>query len=173
MPARRPRSESGIDWFHIVVRQSPLTMSAPPATTSPAIAKGSDLAKPNPMIPSPMSPRTSATMRPWRRTRRAHPLVRVTSNEPADGAAYRTPSTAAPPRWLATWGNSAVGIPKNMAFMSIEIRTDQVLAAPRVAKARRRSPGAKALRTQAAGARHASGQEPRATRRRSRRRPRR
>src|ERR1035438_5311660 len=81
MPARRPRSASGIDWFHIVVLHSPLTMSAPPATPSPPTANGSDLAKPKPMIPSPHIPADNATMRPWRRTRRAHPLVRVTNSE--------------------------------------------------------------------------------------------
>ena len=74
----------------------PLIVSAPAATRH-AKASHSASANPKPTIatPQPRGPKTTA--RPWRCTRAVQPLVSVTTIAPADGAAYSSPRTSAPP----------------------------------------------------------------------------
>jgi hypothetical protein len=50
--------------------------------------------------------------------RPAQPLVADATTAPIDGAAYSSPSTPGPPSRLANAGNSASGMPKNIALMS-------------------------------------------------------
>ena len=57
IPAIRPRMADGIVSFQIVMRNSPLTMSAAPAKTRHAIATGSDGACPSAVIATPRARR--------------------------------------------------------------------------------------------------------------------
>ena len=118
MPARRPRRASGMDWFHIVPRNKPLTMSPAPAITSPSDRHRERRCEPEhddpepphagregdgpPVTPDPAYP--AACERHEQRAQRRRSV--------------ENPSTPAPPKWRGDLGNSAVGIPKNMAFMS-------------------------------------------------------
>jgi hypothetical protein len=86
MPANRPRSRSGIVWFHIVMRKMPLTMSAPPAMTRLASASQRSGARPNAMMARPHTDAATMIASPWRWTRLTHPLATVASSEPTAGA---------------------------------------------------------------------------------------
>lgn len=88
MPARRARRPSGIVWFQIVERPSPLGMSPAPAnarhsSTSHTLSSRTAAATAR---PHPAAPKT--TNRPCRRTRDVQPLVRLSSTGPAEPAAY-------------------------------------------------------------------------------------
>ena len=72
-------------WFHMVPRKIPLTMSAAPAAMRQSMASHNDGAKPKPMIDTPQAAAASAMARPWWRTSRVQPLVRLASNEPTAG----------------------------------------------------------------------------------------
>ena len=87
MPAIRPRSSSGIDWFHIVVRKSPEIMSAPPAKASATSPIQSSCDSPKAVMPTPQNIAAMHTATPWRFTSAVQPLVAVTISEPAAGAA--------------------------------------------------------------------------------------
>ena len=106
-------------WFHSVIRNSALIMSAPPAAASAATAHHRPGAQPSSAIAAPQAAAASTIPLPCRLTRLVHPLVRLTSTPPAAGAAYSRPSTAGPPSRAASAGNSAYGAPKNIAAMSI------------------------------------------------------
>src|SRR5436305_481662 len=116
--ASRPRSESGIVWFQIVCRKTPLIMSAPPASARNASAATSPGTNPNPTIATPQTVAAAITPSPWRCTRDVQPEVAENSSAPTAGAAYIRPSTFAPPIPPAIAGNSAIGMPKNIATMS-------------------------------------------------------
>ena len=106
-------------WFHIVIRNSPLTMSAAPAAASAATAHHRLVARPSSAMAVPHAATASTMARPCLLTRAVQPLVMLTSSPPAAGAAYSSPSTAGPPRPAAMAGNSANGAPKNIAEISI------------------------------------------------------
>ena len=85
--ARRPRSESGIVWFQITDRNTPLIMSAAPAMARNSTASHRLGANPNPMIASPQMTAATATPMPCRWMRFVQPLVAENMNDPRAGAA--------------------------------------------------------------------------------------
>ena len=118
IPASLPRRSSGIVWFHRVARNIADAMSAAPARARNASATGNEPASPNPATATPVSAAPTAIARPWRVTRLAQPLVSDSSVAPAGPAAKSRPSTSAPPKRVATAGNSATGIANSIALMS-------------------------------------------------------
>ena len=70
------------------------------------------------MMATPQTAAARITARPCRCTRDAHPEVTLQSPTPTAGIAYRSPTVPEPNR-SAMAGNSAIGIPKNIGFMSI------------------------------------------------------
>ena len=62
-------------------------MSAPPAEASAPRAIQSSCDRPKAAMPTPQKIAAMHTATPWRFTRGVHPLVAVTTSEPAAGAA--------------------------------------------------------------------------------------
>ena len=148
IPASRPRRSSGIVWFHIVERKIPDDMSAAPASARNASASGSESGEPEQATATPASAALTATARPWRVTRRAQPLVSVSSIAPAGPAAKSRPSTSAPPKRCRDRREQRDRHREQHRVDVDEVGPDQVLAAARVApalgdpgEARRRRPG--------------------------------
>src|SRR5260370_41852449 len=96
-------------WFHIVIRNRPLTASEPPAAASASTASGRSGANPNAAIAAPQPQTAIAIARPWRCPCLVQLLVRPTALEPNPGAADSRPSTAGPPSPEATCGNTPAG----------------------------------------------------------------
>ncbi len=135
MPASRPRSRSGMVWFQMVERPSPLSMSPAPArprhtSTSQTLAvqPAAAMARPQPAAPN-------TTSRPCRRVRETQPLVRLTSREPTEPAAYIRPSDQSASSSSARNGKMVLGKAKNiaarsMAYVPSSTGLDQAYRAP-------------------------------------------
>src|ERR1041385_4012104 len=104
--------------FHIVLRKTPLTESALPATASQITASGSDGAKPTKMIATAQIAAAMITAAPCRFTFEVHPLKMVVTRLPNDIAEYSQPAAVAPPQVTAIEGNRAIGIAKVIATIS-------------------------------------------------------
>jgi hypothetical protein len=121
MAASRPCSRSGTDSWMIVFRSTAEMTSAQPAMARNSRASSRFLVTPNPTMAAPQTMTAAVTARPCRRRWEIQPVVSAPTSAPAPGAAYRNPSTAAPPpnTLAAMAGNSARGMPKTMALTSI------------------------------------------------------
>ena len=93
--------------------------------------------RPNAAMPAPHTTTAQITASPCRRTCFTHPVVSAPTSAPTAGAANRSPTTTGPPsNWVAARsGNSARGIPKTIAMMSIIERGLQHAASAEVAVA--------------------------------------
>ena len=118
MPASRPRSSSGIVWFHIAERKMPLTMSQAPASVRNSSTSRTSCSCPAAVIASPHPAAASATARPCRWTRDVQPLVRLTRKDPAGNAAYINPSAQGASRSSARKGKIASGKANTIAVRS-------------------------------------------------------
>jgi hypothetical protein len=118
MPARRPRSSSGIVWFHIAARKIPLTMSKPPPRVRKSSTSQTFPTTPAAATASPQPAAARTTIRPCRWIRDVQPPVSDTSSAPAGNAAYISPSDHSAPSSSARKGSTASGIAKSIAAMS-------------------------------------------------------
>lgn len=91
MPASLPRSSSGMVWFQIVERPSPLSMSPAPAKARQSSTSQTFANQPAATIAAPHPAAPNTTKSPCRRTREVQPLVRLSRTDPTDPAAYISP----------------------------------------------------------------------------------
>jgi len=96
-------------WFHSVSRNTPLSMSAAPATTKQASATPRPGARPNPAIAAPQAAAATAMARPCRRTRPAQPLTADAAMAPTELAENISPADHGACSWAAMNGNSEPG----------------------------------------------------------------
>ncbi len=105
-------------WFHMALRKTPLTMSQAPARTKQASTSHTFPATPAAAIARPHPAAASTTIRPCRCTRDVHPLLTLTSSEPAGIAAYISPSDHAASSSSARNGSTASGMASSIAATS-------------------------------------------------------
>ena len=96
-------------WFHSVSRNTPLSMSAAPATARQASARARSGTRPKQAIAAPQAAAASAIARPCLRTRPAHPLSADAANAPAEVAENISPAAHGACSEAATNGISAPG----------------------------------------------------------------
>src|ERR671936_2760849 len=120
----RPWNASGVVAYMIVPRKTALNASAHPATASRRTAIGNALAKPNAVIATPHNVAATTIATPCLRTCAIQPESRDATSAPADGAAYRTPTTNPPEwnQWSAIAGKSALGLQNTIATVSMKLQ---------------------------------------------------
>ena len=96
-------------------------MSPIPASARNTSATGRLRTSPKPTMAPPHTMPAAMITIPGRRTRPVQPLLAAPTIAPNPGAATSRPNVAEPPWkcWLARAGNSAAGIPKIIALVSI------------------------------------------------------
>lgn len=93
-------------------------MSQAPASTKHSSTSHTFPAKPAAAIATPHPAAASTTIRPCRCTREVHPLLTLTSSEPAGIAAYIRPSDHSASNSSARNGSTASGIARSIAARS-------------------------------------------------------
>ena len=167
MPASRPRSASGIVWFHIVTRKMPLTASAPPARARQTSAGHSVSQKPNPTMATPQTGRGQ-----HHREAVAVHARRPAAGQAGDQRAHRGRGVeqaehAGPPSRLGQRREERERHAEDHRHEVDHVGPDQLLPAAGVAEALADALEARALGAFAAAARRGSGARPGTRRRRS------
>ncbi|CAM5558781.1 hypothetical protein SGLAM104S_05131 [Streptomyces glaucescens] len=103
----------------MALRNTPLTMSNPPARASSRSTSHTFPASPAAATDRPQPTAATTTIRPCRCTREVQPLVRLTSSDPAGMLAYIRPRDHSAPSSSARNGSTASGIARNMAARSM------------------------------------------------------
>lgn len=106
-------------WFQMVERPSPLSMSPAPANARHTSTSQMFANHPAAVIASPHPAAPNTTKSPCRRTREVQPLVRASTAEPTDPAAYISPSAHSASSSSARNGKIVFGKAKNIAARSI------------------------------------------------------
>ena len=96
-------------WFHSVSRNTPLSMSAAPATARQASAAPTPGARPKPAIAAPQAAADAAMATPCRRTLPAQPLTADAAMAPAELAENISPTDHGACSCAAMNGNSEPG----------------------------------------------------------------